>query len=256
MQTRKKIYISLHLPMSKTKQQYTCLAILQSGERQEDATKAQIEVGERLIESFWLRHAGTDTLYNTKGGDTDFAPRTEEQFKLVKYIQKQQANPITVSVGQIVSHSGLVSIYQFLRYNRQLVELPEISDAIQSWENSNAENRNSLEHPALQVVQSGIKTENLLCKETIKFFIEVYAAEAGNFALKTLPYGGIYLSGEITIKIIEGYQDMNRVDEFKKNFIHQFTNKGRMKALLEKIPVSIKGIDNGSNIKEETQLHS
>jgi hypothetical protein len=45
-------------------------------------------------------------------------------------------------------------------------------------------------------------------------------------------------------------------DEFKKNFIHQFTNKGRMKALLEKIPVSIKGIDNGSNIKEETQLHA
>lgn len=240
--------------MSKTKQQWPCLAILQSGERQEDATKAQIEVGERLIESFWLRHAGTYTPYNTKGGDTDFAPRTEDQFKLAKYIQGSKANPI--SVGQVVSLSGLVNIYQFLRDKKQLVELPEIHNAIQNWESSNTENRNLLEHPALQVVQSGTKTENLLCQETIKFFIEVYAAEAGNFALKTLPYGGIYLSGEITIKIIEGYQDMNIVDEFKKNFIHQFTNKGRMKALLEKIPVHIGCIDNGSNIKEETQLHT
>ena len=243
--------------MSKTKQQWPCLAILQSGERQEDATKAQIEVGERLIESFWLRYVGTDTLYKTKGGDTDFAPRTEDQFKLAKYIQGSKANPI--SVGQVVSRSGLVKIYQFLRdekHKRQLVELPEIHNAIQNWESSNTENRNLLEHPALQVVQSGTKTENLLCQETIKFFIEVYAAEAGNFALKTLPYGGIYLSGEITIKIIEGYQDMNIVDEFKKNFIHQFTNKGRMKALLEKIPVHIGCIDNGSNIKEETQLHT
>ena len=37
----------------------------------------------------------------------------------------------------------------------------------------------------------------------VEKFSEIYAIEIGNFALKTLPYGGIYLCGGVTMGLLQ-----------------------------------------------------
>jgi len=59
----------------------------------------------------------------------------------------------------------------------------------------------------------------------------VYGAEAGNLALKLLPYGGLYIAGGIAPKILPLMEN--------GSFLLNFTQKGRMGSLLEEIPVHI-----------------
>ena len=40
-----------------------------------------------------------------------------------------------------------------------------------------------------------------LCMKVVRKFSDIYATEVGNFALKTLPYGGIFLVGGVTMGI-------------------------------------------------------
>ena len=47
------------------------------------------------------------------------------------------------------------------------------------------------------IVDNGIKKKDPLCMKVIEKFTEILAVEVGNMALKTLPYGGIYLTGGV-----------------------------------------------------------
>ena len=48
------------------------------------------------------------------------------------------------------------------------------------------------------IIGSGKDKSDEVCAKLIEFFLEIYGAEAGNQALKTLPYGGLYLLSGIT----------------------------------------------------------
>ena len=62
-------------------------------------------------------------------------------------------------------------------------------------------------------------------------FVAAYGAEAGNCALRTLATGGIYIGGGIAPKI--------RAKIVGPIFTGAFLGKGRMKPLLETVPVRI-----------------
>ena len=60
-----------------------------------------------------------------------------------------------------------------------------------------------------------MKKRDPLCLKVIDKFTEILAVEVGNMALKTLPYGGIYLTGGVTM----GIRDyMLHSDTFLENF--------------------------------------
>jgi glucokinase len=67
--------------------------------------------------------------------------------------------------------------------------------------------------------------------QTLDLFVSLYGAEAGNLALKVLATGGVFLGGGIAPKIIRKLQD--------PIFLTAFTAKGRMKPLLQAIPVRV-----------------
>jgi len=46
-----------------------------------------------------------------------------------------------------------------------------------------------------------IKNNDKLCMKVVEKFTEILGIETGNLALKTLPYGGIYLIGGVTAGI-------------------------------------------------------
>jgi glucokinase len=66
---------------------------------------------------------------------------------------------------------------------------------------------------------------------TLSLFVNAYGAEAGNWALKTLPSGGLFVAGGIAPRLIERLAS--------GVFMQHFRAKGRMAALLESIPVAV-----------------
>ena len=81
------------------------------------------------------------------------------------------------------------------------------------------------------IAAGALEDEDALCLQTMQLFVEAYGAEAGNLALKLLPYGGLYIAGGIAAKILPLMTD--------GTFLHAFLCKGRMRSVLEKVPVHV-----------------
>jgi glucokinase len=56
--------------------------------------------------------------------------------------------------------------------------------------------------PAPEIARRGLSGECPVCVETLNLWVEVYGAEAGNLALRTVARGGIYITGGIAVKIL------------------------------------------------------
>lgn len=54
-----------------------------------------------------------------------------------------------------------------------------------------------------EIVRRGLAGEDPMAVETLETFAKIYGAEAGNFAIRTLCYGGIYLTGSLTAGLKE-----------------------------------------------------
>ena len=85
--------------------------------------------------------------------------------------------------------------------------------------------------PAALISRVAIEERCELCSRALDLFVSLYAAEAGNLALKLLATGGVYLGGGIAPKILSRLR--------KPEFVRSFSDKGRMRELLETIPVSV-----------------
>ncbi|MEA5415406.1 glucokinase [Synechococcus sp. BA-132 BA5] len=70
-----------------------------------------------------------------------------------------------------------------------------------------------------------------IATQTMQIFVEAYAAEVGNLALKLIPNGGLYIAGGIAPKILPLLQD--------GTFLQILKNKGRISPVLEDIPIHI-----------------
>ena len=205
------------------------LETLQTGEPQGDTPIAVIGAGTGLGECFLIRGAGAVRVYATEGGHTDFAPRSELEFDLLKYLLAKH-NIDRVSVERVVSGMGIVSIYQFLRDRKSAAESPEIAEVLRKWETEIGSSEITVD-PGAVIGKAALEKSDRLCEKTLELFVEAYGAEAGNLALKLLPYGGLYIAGGIAAKILPLMKS--------GTFMEAFHHKGRMRPLLEKVPVHI-----------------
>jgi len=205
------------------------LHVLQTGEYKEDAPMAVIGAGTGLGECFMIRHCNTISVFSSEGGHTDFAPQSALEFNLLKYLlAKHHIN--RVSVERVVSGLGIISIYQFLRDSDFTEESPEIAEVVRTWEKELTSTERSVD-PNEFIGKAALERTDRLSEETMQLFIEAYGSEAGNLALKILPFGGLYIAGGIASKILPLFQS--------NEFISSFNNKGRMSYLLKKVPVKI-----------------
>lgn len=153
----------------------------------------------------------------TEGGHTDFAPNNDQEMRLLNFLRQQY--PDHVSYERLVSGEGLHNLYQFLKHSEGKAS-PEIEQAIKAIEDA----------PSV-IGEAGVSGKDALCRQALKMFCRIFGAEAGNLALKCLPYGGVYLAGGIAPKILpmlqEGY------------FLEGFLGKGRYHNILKKMPVRI-----------------
>lgn len=201
------------------------LATLQTGEINQQSPIAVIGAGTGLGQGFLIPQGDTYQVFSCEGGHTDFAPRNDLEFDLLKYL-RTKLNTSHISVERIVSGQGIISIYQFLRDTNFARESSAIGEPISLWEQENA----STIDPAAIISQGATQGDDL-CVKTMTMFIEAYGAEAGNMALKLLPYGGMYIAGGIAAKNLSLMQD--------GNFLKAFHDKGRMMVLMERIPLHV-----------------
>jgi len=199
---------------------------LQAVQPQNDAPIAIIGAGTGLGEGFLIPQGDSDyQIFGTEGGHADFAPRSELEFKILDYI-RQQKQITRVSVERIVSGQGIISIYQALRdLDVHSESKTSVAETIRKWEKQQPTDQD----PAAAIAQAA--TTDRLCQKTMELFIEAYAAEAGNLALKLLPYGGLYIAGGIAAKNLAWMKS--------DRFLQIFKDKGRVSSILDAVPIHV-----------------
>ncbi|MDJ0598711.1 MAG: glucokinase [Crocosphaera sp.] len=168
--------------------------------------------------------SGNYGVFSSEGSHADFAPRNALEFELLTYIKDKYDLP-RVSIERVVSGMGISAIYQFLRHKYPDQESDKLKQIYQTWES-----QNNIDLSA-EVSKAALEKNDPLCQQTMELFISAYGAEAGNLALKLLPYGGLYVAGGIAPKILPLMQT--------ETFMEAFKAKGRMSLLLSKMPVHI-----------------
>jgi len=183
------------------------------------APKACVGAGTGLGETF-LTYNGEDyDVWPAEGGHTDFAPRTDEEFELMKFIQKADGLS-RVSTERLVSGMALPRIYQYFaqKYPKEI--------------NPIVHRRIMVEDAGRVIADNAKSGKCTLCRRTIDQFVGSYGAEAGNMALKTLPFGGLYIAGGIAPKLLWAL-------EHDRRFMTHYLAKGRMSHVLSRVPVYV-----------------
>jgi len=124
-----------------------------------------------------------------------------------------------VSAERVISGQGLFNIYQFLKDKGDGEEPAWLVDQMRQ------------KDPPAVITENALEGKSSLCTQALDLFISLYGAEAGNLALKVMATGGVYLGGGIAPKIIARLRD--------PVFMNAFTAKGRMRPLLQAIPVRV-----------------
>jgi glucokinase len=178
---------------------------------------AVIAAGTGLGEAIIAWNGKNYQVLASEGGHTDFAPGSEQEIALLRYLWEKY--PGHVSYERLLSGDGLVNIYQFLKTSRYA--------PVQSGlEKQMADN-----DPAAVIGEAGVTGTDALSVAALSLFCRIYGAEAGNLALKCLPYGGVYIAGGIAAKILPL---LTRGD-----FLEGYLEKGRYRAALKQIPVKV-----------------
>ncbi len=183
------------------------------------ATIAVIAPGTGLGESFLTWNHGYHIAHPTEGSHSDFAPVNATQIELLRFMLQEYDH---VSYERLCSGMGLHNIYRFLRNHVGMQEPAWLLEKFGIEQN-----------PAKTIIAAAYDPSRPceICRQTITLFVSILGAEAGNLALRTLPRGGVYIGGGIPPRI--------RSFIATEEFMTAFSNKGRMKHLLETIPVNI-----------------
>ncbi len=151
-----------------------------------------------------------------EGGNTDFAPNTQEEIVLLEYLMTKY--PEHVCYERVLSGEGLLNIYQFLKSIQYAPVKIETEQQMQTTDS------------AAVIGYLGMTNQDVLCEKALNLFCRIYGAESSNLALKCLPYQGVILAGGIAAKILPFIQ--------QGAFMEGFLAKGRYRPVLE--PISVK----------------
>jgi glucokinase len=176
-----------------------------------DATCIIIAAGTGLGESILFWDGKQHLAMPTEGGHADFAPHTPQQADLWRFLLARGQG---VYIELILSGRGFKTVHEFLN---PAVKHPGFDDP-------------SLD-VAPEITQRGLAGTCPVCVATLNLWSEIYGSEAGNFAVRALARGGIYVAGGIAVKVLPKLTD--------GRFSAAVRDKGKMEDLLANIPVYV-----------------
>lgn len=182
-----------------------------------EGNRAVIAAGTGLGEAMLYYDGHTYHPIGSEGGHCDFAPVTGQQDTLLTWMRDRY--PGHVSYERILSGPGIYALYEFLHEGgfapqpAFMMQIPEGKDR------------------SVMVSECALKEHDPLCMEALRLFCEIYGAEAGNLALKSMSLGGVYIGGGIAPKILQVMTN--------HHFMNGFVSKGRFEEMLRGIQVKI-----------------
>lgn len=178
--------------------------------------QAVIAAGTGLGEAGLYWDGERQHVFASEGGHCDFAPLNDIQVELFQYLRGRFGH---VSYERVLSGPGLVNIFDFLRDTGKgkppdwlVAEMVE-SDA------------------ARAISEAGMSGKCPMCEQALDIFVSIFGAEAGNLALKMKSVAGVFLAGGIAPKILPKLAT--------SNFLQAFLDKGRLRRLMEIIPIKV-----------------
>lgn len=178
---------------------------------------ALIAAGTGLAEAVLSWDGSAHHAVASEGGHADFAPRTEVEIELLRYLRAAVGG--RVSYERVLSGPGIVNVYSFLRDTGYAPEPAWLAEKLRGGDRAAA------------IAEVGLAGTEPLCARALELFVSLYGAEAGNLALKCVAVGGVFVGGGIAPKILPALQ--------RGDFMRSFTDKGRFSGLLERIEVRV-----------------
>ena len=152
--------------------------------------------------------------FASEGGHADFAPLDEEQLSFWHFLKEEFDH---ISYERVLCGEGLYRLYRFL------------VDTGREKPDADVETPPPSLQPQRVITQKAAAQASQSCVRAVELFISIYAAEAGNLALKLLSVGGVYIGGGIAPHLSSFFA--------KSSFTTAFGAKGRFSTLLENIPL-------------------
>jgi glucokinase len=194
------------------------LVTLNEGARDPRGPWALIGAGTGLGEAIaMLDQRGDREVLATEGGHASFAPRNELEIGILRFLLQRYEH---VSWERILSGDGLVNLAEAIAH---LNGAPLPAEVVRVVRDTRGD--------APPAVTDAARAGDSVCRRAVETFCSLYGAEAGNLALKTLATGGVYVAGGIAPKLLRELQD--------GRFREAFLSKGRMRPLLESMPVQV-----------------
>lgn len=143
----------------------------------------------------------------TEGGHASFAPTNEKELKIKAFLLKEQNH---VSVENILSGNGLVTLYRALAHNAGIEAQP---------------------YTPADVSTKGITNLDPLCREAVLTFCDILGEVAGDKALSLGAKGGVVVGGGITPKLVDLLPE--------SHFLERYKNKGPMSGYVSDISIRL-----------------
>lgn len=193
------------------------LVTLHAGAPEASGNQAVISAGTGLGEAGLYWDGTRHRPFACEGGHTDFAPRTPDESRLLSYLFGKFER---VSYERVVSGPGLQQIFAFLQ---EAQSTGAVSASLQAALAGG--------DPAAAISRAALERTDAVAIRALDMFVSLYGAEAGNLALKMMATGGVYVGGGIAPRILDRLRG--------GAFIDAFLSKGRMRPLLESMPVRV-----------------
>lgn len=172
-----------------------------------------IAVGTGLGTATWEQTATGIHTHPSEGGHTDFAPLNELHLRLLRDLQADYEH---VSYERLLSGDGLSRIYQHLQDPSEPGSDDRTAPTFRSPE---------------QIMLLADREHNVIAQRALHLFSELLGAFAGNAALHAMATAGVLLAGGLCVRLHPYI--------VSDHFRNAFCAKGRMRPLLESIPVSV-----------------
>jgi glucokinase len=192
------------------------LVTVKNGEADPDGAIAVIGPGTGLGQGLVIQHEGKRIVLPSEGGHASFSPSDDLDWDLLRHLRRRYGH---ASWERVLSGPGIVNVYRFLTSRPGATERLDVRAAMEQ------------EDPAAVITRYALEGADPLCVEAIDRVVRALAAQAGNLALSACATGGVYIAGGIVPRIVAKL----RHPIFSKTF----TNKGRLAAYLERIPVHV-----------------
>ena len=162
------------------------------------------------------------SAFPSEGGHREFAPRTEKEWMLVKWL-KEDLKLQRISIERIVSGNGLGHIARWRLSQTDALTHP-LSKMSEDWKYKNI---NFPDFPAL--VSDAANNGDELMKDVLGIWLSAYGSAAGDLALQELCDRGLWIAGGTASKQLQGIRSAK--------FLEPFKSKGRFYEYLKDVPV-------------------